>query len=91
MSIGQVFIVLITIYYIVKSGSKLDGILMLTGSCLSLLCSIFIQVGALLWEAETYAFSMYIISGISTLGSVLFVIGFFLLIRKFLKNTISTN
>ncbi len=87
-SMGQVLILGICLYYIYKIGSKKDSILVLLGSMIWLLCSISTLVATLyvrVWGTETYQLVTYAIQGFSFFGSLLFVIGFFLLIRRVVK------
>ncbi|EZH74004.1 hypothetical protein ATO12_14090 [Aquimarina atlantica] len=87
-SIPQLVIAILCIYYIIKVGSKTDGILLTTGSIISLLCGISNTVGTTYIStlgADTYLTYIYVIQGFSFLGSILFVIGFFLLIKKTIK------
>ncbi len=93
-SMGQVFILAICLYYLYKIGSKADSILLLLGSIIWLLCSIFTLVGisyANVWGSEKYLTFTYILQGFSFVGSLLFVIGFFLLIRRTLSGLKNEN
>ncbi len=88
-SMGQVLIIAICIYYLFKIGAKVDSILLLIGSIISLLCVIATTVGALyakIWGAETYLQFTYILQGFSFIASLLFLIGFFILVRRVIKN-----
>ncbi|WP_103070516.1 hypothetical protein [Aquimarina sediminis] len=90
-SIPQVFIVVICLYYIFKKGSKIEGVLLVSGSILSLLCALSTQIGVLfsqVWGADSYLTYTYVFYGISFIGSVLFVIGFFILVRKTIKHKV---
>ncbi|WP_109852355.1 hypothetical protein [Aquimarina sp. AU58] len=87
-SIPQLVITILCIYYIIKVGSKTEGILLTTGSIISLLCGISNTVGTTYISTlgtDTYLTYIYVIQGFSFLGSILFVIGFFLLIKKTIK------
>ncbi len=87
-SIPQLVITILCIYYIIKVGLKTEGVLVTTGSIISLLCGISNIVGATYIStlgADTYVTFIYFVQGFSFLGSVLFVIGFFLLIKKTIK------
>ncbi len=93
-SIGQVFLVILCLYYLYKIGTKADSVLLIVGSLISLLCAISNPVGALYaksWGADSYLSFTYIIQGFSALASLLFVIGFFLLIRRVIKNIAQTQ
>ncbi len=95
-SLGQVCILAICIYYILKAGSKSDGALLCTGSVIWLFCSVSQSVGTLyisIWGTTGFQLFTYIIQGCSMLGSLLFVLGFFILIRKVIqnKNTLHTT
>ena len=88
---GQVLIFILSIYYWAKTGSKVDSILLVVGSSISLITLILIQIGVLyasVWGKEVYLQFTYLTQGISFIGSLLFVIGFFLLIRKIIKYTL---
>ncbi|WP_024771167.1 hypothetical protein [Aquimarina macrocephali] len=90
-SIPQLVIVILCIYYITKIGSKTEAILLTTGSIISLLCGISNVVGATYISTlgvDSYVIFIYIIQGFSFLGSILFVIGFFILIRKIIKSKV---
>jgi hypothetical protein len=87
-SIPQLVIAILCIYYILRVGLKTEGILLTTGSIISLLCGISNIVGATYISTlgvDSYVTFIYFIQGFSFLGSVLFVIGFFLLIKKAIK------
>lgn len=87
-SIPQLIIVILCVYYIFKTGSKTEGILLTIGSITSLLCDVSNVVGAMsvnTLRADSYVTFTYIVQGFSFLGSVIFVIGFFLLIKKTIK------
>ncbi len=95
-SLFSIFTIIICIYYIVKMGSKIEGTLMIIASSISLLCSIATQIGVLYiktWGTNDYLHFTYIIQGFAFLGSLLFIIGFFILIRKVIhyKSLISKN
>jgi len=93
-SLGQVLLVGICLYYLIKKGAKADATLLLIGSSIMLLCGILSTVGALfarVWGTESYVTYTYSIQGISMLGSLLFVIGFFILIRKVIKPKVITQ
>lgn len=93
-SLGKVFILVICIYYIFKIGSKADSLLLLLGSIIWLLCGILTLVGtryAQVWGSESYVTYSYVLQGFSFVGSLLFVIGFFLLIRKIIKYTLQIS
>lgn len=93
-SIPQLVIVILCIYYIVKIGSKTEAILLTTGSMISLLCGVSNVVGATYISTlgvDSYVIFIYIIQGFSFFGSILFVIGFFLLIKKTIKNKVLTQ
>lgn len=88
-SIPQIIIVVLCIYYLYKVGTKTEGILLTTGSTISLLCGVASVVGASYFSGfgvDSYLTFTYIVQGFSFIGSILFVIGFFLLIRKTIKN-----
>ncbi|GAA4272122.1 hypothetical protein U6A24_11495 [Aquimarina gracilis] len=93
-SLGQVFILAICLYYTFKIGTKPDSILLLLGSVIWLLCSITTRVGVLyakVWGSELYLTFTYVLQGFLFLGSLLFVIGFFLLIRRTLSGLKNEN
>ncbi|MEW7291576.1 hypothetical protein [Aquimarina sp. 2304DJ70-9] len=88
-SMGQVLIIAICIYYLFKIGAKADSILLLIGSIISLVCTLATTVGALyakIWGTEAYLQFTYILQGFSFVGSLLFLIGFFILVRRVIKN-----
>ncbi|PKV50518.1 hypothetical protein ATE84_2576 [Aquimarina sp. MAR_2010_214] len=90
-SIPQLVIVILCIYYLIKVGSKIDGVLLTIGSIISILCNISNVVGAVYISTlgvDSYVIYLYIIQGFSILGSILFAIGFFILIRKIIKNKV---
>ncbi len=91
-AIPTVLLILIILYYIIKKGAKIDGILMLIGNIIVLIATIiskilFIQlVHYQKWEATSYSYMIAVINIISFIGSLAFVIGLLLLIRKIVKN-----
>lgn len=93
-SMGQVFIFVICLYYIFKIGTKADSILLLLGSIIWVLCGVSALIGTLyakVWGSELYLTFTYILQGFSFVGSLLFVIGFFLLIRRVLVSIKNEN
>ncbi|MDH7444104.1 hypothetical protein [Aquimarina sp. 2201CG14-23] len=83
--------IVISIYYLLKTGTKTDGILILIGNIIIFLSIVlgrilFIQLAVYQkWEGETYSYLSTGISALSFIGSILFVVGTFLLIRKVIK------
>ncbi len=91
---AQLIILLICIYYLIKSKGTTDSILLLVGSSITLLDYIFIQVGVLYaknWGSDSYITYSLIVQSISKVGSLLFAIGLFNIVRKVLKIKISSQ
>ena len=89
-SFFSIFTIIICIYYTVKVGWKTEGVLLITGSSISILCAIATQIGVLYsstWSADGYLQFTYSIQGISFVGSLLFTIGFLQLILKIIRYT----
>ncbi len=89
-SLPQIIIVILCLYYLYKVTSKTEGILLAAGSIISLLCSVSIFMASSyishFEQINSYETLVYISHGLSFFGSILFTIGFFLLIRKTIKN-----
>ncbi|MEW7277411.1 hypothetical protein ABW636_02300 [Aquimarina sp. 2201CG1-2-11] len=88
ISIGEVFVLIICIYYLFKTGIKTDSVLLLLGSIFIIMNVILTHIGILysqIWGMDSYLLYTYFTRGIYFLGSILFVIGFFYLIRKVIK------
>ncbi|WP_103864859.1 hypothetical protein [Aquimarina sp. I32.4] len=88
-----VFIIL-AIYYISKVGSTKEGILILIGNILLFIVAIIHQF--LFMLVDSWGFNLYSIinSGvnfIAFIGSILFIIGFYLLIKKAIKGNNTTT
>ncbi|WP_299441041.1 hypothetical protein [uncultured Aquimarina sp.] len=90
-SIPTIFFIIISIHYLLKMGSTTDGILILLGNSILLLSSILGKIAWIQlvfyqkWEGEIYSYVNIVLGTISFIGSVLFVIGVFLLVKKVLK------
>ncbi|SEM23546.1 hypothetical protein SAMN04487910_4506 [Aquimarina amphilecti] len=90
-AIPTLFFIVISIYYLLKMGSQIDGILILIGNVIIFLC---IVIGRILfiqfafyqqWEGNMYSYITTAISIVSVIGSILFAIGIFLLMKKVIK------
>ncbi|WP_152538590.1 hypothetical protein [Aquimarina macrocephali] len=86
-----VFIIL-TIYYMSKKGATKEGVLILIGNILILIVAILHQF--IYKFVDSWGFDIYLIinSGINTIsfiGSILFIIGFYMMIQKIIKNKVS--
>ncbi len=87
-SIPYIFTLIISIYYRKKTGSKKDSTLLILGNIILILCSISQTISTIFirsWGTEIYTYFIYSINGISFLASILFTIGFLLLVRKMVK------
>jgi len=82
----------ISIYYISKMGTLIDGILILIGNIIILLS---IAIGKILWiqfvffqtwQRDLYSYISTAISIFSVLGSILFAIGVFLLVKRVIRS-----
>ncbi len=85
---AQLIIILICLYYLIKSKATADSVLLMIGSFIILLSTILTQVGVLYaktWGSNSYLSYSFVIQGISIVGSLLFAVGLFLLIRKVIK------
>lgn len=86
-----VFIIL-SIYYISKKGSTKEGILVLIGNILILIVAIlhqFLYMFIDSWGFDLYAIINAGVNAISFIGSILFIIGFYMMIQKIIKNKVS--
>ncbi|AXT55839.1 hypothetical protein J8L88_20630 [Aquimarina sp. MMG015] len=90
-AIPTLFFIIISIYYLLKMGSQIDGILILAGNVIIFLC---IVIGRILfiqfafyqkWEGTIYSYITTAISIVSVIGSILFAVGVFLLMKKVIK------
>lgn len=95
--IPSIAILAAEIYYIAKRSTP-DGYLMAAGSLIGLLVQLFYSVAMpLLVRSEgvdfysSYQAYFTLIGIISTIGAILFAIGFILLIHKFVKTPVATN
>ncbi len=90
-AIPTIFFIVISIYYLLKMGSRTDGILILAGNIVILLSIIlsrilFIQFAFYeKWQGEMYSYVSSAINVISFMGSLAFAIGVFLLMKKIIK------
>jgi glucan phosphoethanolaminetransferase (alkaline phosphatase superfamily) len=86
-----VFIIL-AIYYINKNGSTKEGLLVLIGNILILIVAIihrFLYTFIDSWGFDVYAIINTGVNAISFIGSILFLIGFYMMIQKIIKNKVS--
>ncbi|MBW1297354.1 hypothetical protein [Aquimarina litoralis] len=90
-AIPTLLFVIISIYYIRKTGPEIDATLILVGNVIIFLC---IVVGKILWiqfvfyrkwPGEAYSYMTAAISVLSVLGSLFFAVGTFLLVKKVIK------
>ena len=87
-SLGELFMLVICIYYLTKRGPKADSLLLVIGSSLSIVGAIISRVSILyisVWGADKYAIFSYFLQGFFFLCSLLFTVGFLLLIRRITK------
>ncbi len=87
-SVPILIFILIAIYYITKAGMKTEGILILIGNILILLVSIshhFLYTFIESWGYELYSYISMGINAISFIGSILFIIGFLMIIQQNIK------
>jgi len=87
-SLGQLFMLVICIYYLFKRGPKTDSLLLVIGSSLSIIGSITSRVGiayASTWGSDKYLVFSYFLQGFFFLSSLLFAVGFLLLVRRITK------
>ncbi|SHI57846.1 hypothetical protein [Aquimarina spongiae] len=87
-SLGQLFLVAICVYYLFKRGPKADSLLLVIGSGLSILGTITSRVGigyATTWGSDKYLIFSYFLQGLFFLSSLLFAVGFLLLVRRITK------
>ena len=89
-ALGEIFMLVICIYYLTKRGPKADSLLLVIGSSLSIVGAIISRVSILyisVWGADKYAIFTYFLQGFFFLCSLLFTVGFLLLIRRITKKT----
>ncbi|WP_035095769.1 hypothetical protein [Aquimarina megaterium] len=84
--------IILTIYYISKKGTTKEGVLILIGNILILVVAVLHQF--IYRFVDSWGFDAYLIinSGINTIsfiGSILFIIGFYIMIQKIIKNKVS--
>lgn len=87
--------IIICLYYLKKVGSVIDGILLLIGNSIIFITIILGQIAMIYfvhyrtWEANTYTYITIGNNVLSFIGSILCVVGLFLLVKRVIKN--STN
>ncbi|AXT53635.1 hypothetical protein D1818_23445 [Aquimarina sp. BL5] len=90
-AIPTIIFIVISIYYLMKIGSKTDGVLILIGNIILFLSIVvnqilFIQLSVYQsWDGYYYSYISTALSILSFIGSILFVIGVFLLMKKVIK------
>jgi len=93
-SIPTIIFIIISVYYLIKMGPKTDGIFILIGNIIILLSIIAHQVLFLNVQnitTELFSWISAAINIFSFLGSTLFVIGIFLLIKRVIKTKSFTD
>ncbi len=83
--------IIISLYYLKKAGSTIDGVLILIGN--SILCTTIIlsQVFMVLfvhyrkWSTDIYSYITMGTGVLSFIGSILFVVGLSLLVKRVIK------
>ncbi len=83
-----ILFIILAIYYNSKIGSTKEGILILVGNILILIVAILHQFLYTLvesWGFELYAIINFGVNAISFIGSILFLIGLFLMMKKLIK------
>lgn len=90
-AIPTIIFIVISIYYLMKIGSKTEGVLILIGNIILFLSIVvnqilFIQLSVYQsWDSYYYSYISTALSILSFIGSILFVIGVFLLMKKVIK------
>lgn len=90
-AIPSLLFIIISIYYLLKMGSQIDGTLILIGNVITFLCVIIGQIVFIQfafyekWQHTSYSYISTGISIFSFIGRVLFAVGVFLLIKKMIK------
>ncbi|MBQ4821756.1 hypothetical protein [Aquimarina sp. MMG016] len=87
--IPTLFFIGIAIYYLMKVGSKIEGVLILIGNVIILLVSIsfnFMYLYIDSWGIQIYSIINMVVNGIGFIGSILFAIGFFMVVRKLIRS-----
>ncbi|WP_299248544.1 hypothetical protein [uncultured Aquimarina sp.] len=83
--------IIISGYYLMKMGSKTDGILILIGNIIIFLSTVvgqilFIQLSiSQTWDVGSYSYISTALGILSFIGSILFVVGIFLLMKRVIK------
>ncbi|WP_298547983.1 hypothetical protein [uncultured Aquimarina sp.] len=83
--------IIISGYYLMKMGSKTDGILILIGNIIIFLSTVvgqilFIQLSfGQTWDVDAYSYISTALGILSFIGSILFVVGIFLLMKRVIK------
>ncbi|WP_299189481.1 hypothetical protein [uncultured Aquimarina sp.] len=96
-AIPTIFFIAISIYYLSKMKSQIEGILILIGNVIIFLCIIigrilFIQFAFYQkWEGTIYSYITTAISIVSVVGSILFAVGIFLLMKKVIRTKSLTS
>ncbi|MCK8520785.1 hypothetical protein M0D21_04375 [Aquimarina sp. D1M17] len=90
-AIPTLFFIGIGLFYISKVGTKTDGLLFLIGNIVILLSIIINKILFVQFivyqnmEATTYSYVLYATNILSFIGSILFAIGLYLLVKKAVK------
>ncbi len=85
-----IFFVILAVYYINKVGKTREGMMVLIGNILIFIVAVIHQFLYLLIDAlgyEIFSFINITINFISFIGSVLFLIGFYFIIKKVINTT----
>ncbi|MGY3794283.1 hypothetical protein [uncultured Aquimarina sp.] len=96
-AIPSLLFIIISIYYLLKMGSQIDGTLILIGNVIIFLSVIIGQIAFVQfafyqkWEHTSYSYISTGISIFSFIGRVLFAVGIFLLIKKMIKQKNSNS
>ncbi|TSE10862.1 MULTISPECIES: hypothetical protein [Aquimarina] len=83
-----ILFIILAIYYNSKVGSTKEGVLILVGNILILIVAIlhqFLYTFVDLWGFDIYAIINAGVNGISFIGSILFLIGLYMMIQKLIK------
>ncbi len=91
-AIPSIAFIIICLYYLKKAGSTTDGLLLLIGNSIIFITIILSQITMVLfvyyrkWEADIYSYITMGTGILSFIGSVLSILGLFLLVKRVIKN-----
>ncbi|GAA4277997.1 hypothetical protein [Aquimarina mytili] len=96
-ALPTVAFIIISLYYLKKAGSTIDGVLILIGNIIIFTTIILNQASMVLfvyyrkWSADVYSYITMGTGILSFIGSILFIVGLSLLVKRVVKNYTSNE